>query len=210
MTTEKLSPQARAWRSIVACDDERGPAETIERVEGYLRSHARHGSAWVLYGRALTSIARYPEALVAMRKGVRLLPAKRRHLGCLEMGNLYRQRGSFRLAERWYRKAVEANPKTTMTLIHLGSVLAVQGRFAEAKRCHRRAIRLGIEDVDEAHLNLGLVLRAEGRFRQAVECFDRALAIDPRYTAAKQARADALRAIQVRRSQHHDTRLPRR
>lgn len=85
-----------------------------------------------------------------------------------------------------------------MGLIHLGAVLAIQGRLAEAKRCHRRAIRLGVDDVDEGHLNLGLLLRAEGRYQEAIRCFDRALALDPRYSKAKRAKSDVLRAIQVR------------
>lgn len=199
MRKEKLSPQMRLWNSIVACDLRRGPAETLERLERYLRSFPGHGSAWLFCGQVLVDLARYTEAMVALRKATKVLRPNRRHLCFLAMGSLYRQRGRLRLAERWYREAVAANPKTTMGLIHLGAVLALQGRFAEAKRCHRRAARLGVDDFEEAHLNLGLLMRAEGRYQEALRCFERALAVDSRYVEAKRARSDVLRALAVRK-----------
>ena len=143
-------------------------------------------------------MARYKEGAAALHKAIRLTRPARRFLPYLYMGDLFREKGSLAAAERWYRKAVETNPKTTIGWIHLGAVLAKQGRYSEAKRCHRRAIKLGIEDVDEAYLNLGLVLRAEGDYKGAIRCFDKALELDPKYAEAKRAKADGVRALRVK------------
>ena len=82
----------------------------------------------------------------------------------------------------------------------LGSVLARQGRLAEAKRCHRQATRAPEDDRlarDEAYFNLGLIFRAERRYREALACFDRAIALDSKYTAALEAQADVRSALKV-------------
>jgi tetratricopeptide (TPR) repeat protein len=115
------------------------------------------------------------------------------------LGQLYRERGELSGAIRCYRRAVGLGPSTS-TLVLLGGALAKKGDLAEAKRCHRRAARLATENPDEAYLNLGLILRAERRYEQAIACFDRAIEHDPKYTIAKNARADCIRALAIIRA----------
>ena len=115
------------------------------------------------------------------------------------MGHLYREKGNLRAAERWYRKAIEFNREAGGSWVFLGAVLAKQGRFSEAKRCHRRVVKMGAAEEDEAQLNLGLILRAEGDYEGALECFEHALQLDPNYNAAKRARRDVVAAIEMRK-----------
>ncbi len=195
---EKSPSQRRDWMALVSAYGRGKPATTLERARTYLEVHPEDGAAWLIAGDVLCEIARYDEAAKALRKAMKLLPPWRLDAPCLHMGHLYREKGNLRAAERWYRKSVAANPKLPRNLIFLGAVLAKQGRFKEAKRCHRRAIGLGIDEADEAYYNLGLILRAEADYEGALKCFDEALHLDPKYTVAKGARRDVLGAIQLR------------
>ena len=76
-------------------------------------------------------------------------------------------RGAFRLAERWFRRAVALRPSDATDYIFLGALLAIAGRLSEAEAVHRRATKCKEGCRDEAYLNLGLVLRALGRWRSA-------------------------------------------
>ena len=93
----------------------------------------------------------------------------------------------FQLAERWYRRAVDASPSDATYRIFLGGFLAIAGRLKEAEAVHRRATRCKVGFIDEAFFNRGLVLRALERYSDARTCFERALEIDPKY---KEARAE--------------------
>ena len=76
--------------------------------------------------------------------------------------------------------------------------MAKQGKFSEAKKYHKKAIKVASDVPDEAYYNLGLILRAEERFEDACECFDKALELDPDYTIAKEARSDVLKVLQLK------------
>ena len=179
-----------------------GEAATAEHARSYLKSYPDDGAAWLILGEVLCDVAKYDESAKALRRAIKLFRPDRRDMPYANMGHLYREKGNLRTAERWYRKAVEVNPKVGTSWIFLGAVLAKQGRFAEAKRCHRRAVKLGAgsSDADEAHLNIGLILRAQADYVGALKCFDEAIRLDPNYKAAKEARQDVLEAIKFRKS----------
>ena len=71
------------------------------------------------------------------------------------------------------------------------------GRFDEAKKCHKEAVRLKTDTWDEAHHNLGLIYRAEGKYKTALKHFDKAIEIDPNYSSAIEERSDVLNAINI-------------
>ncbi len=186
-----------AWRRLMDAWNRGELACALELARAYTRDHADNPAGWVALGSLLVDLARYDEALPALRRAARLLPEKARPLAWAQMGHLYMAKGNYGSAEKWYRRAVDAKAKTSV-LIFLGALYAKQGRFADAKRCYRRAIRRSTEPPDEAHANLGLVLRAEGRYREAIEHFDEAIAIDSEYTLAREARKDCERALKGR------------
>ncbi len=152
---------------------------------------------WIALADALSSIARYGEARDALKKAEILSTKDHQHIVYHQIGHLYREKGDHSRAEQWYRKSVEANG-TTRNLIFLGACLAKQGKFSEAKKYHKKAIKVASDVPDEAYYNLGLILRAEERFEDACECFDKALELDPDYTIAKEARSDVLKVLQLK------------
>jgi tetratricopeptide (TPR) repeat protein len=178
-------------RDMVCC--------TVELARRYLAAHPKHGVVWLYYADSLYAMARYPEALAALRRGLRLCPADKLHLVYCRFGHLHRQRGALRLAERWYRRAVDRSPSDATYRIFLGAVLARAGRLQEAEAVHRRATRCKEGCIDEAFLNLGLVLRALERYSDARKCFQRALDIDPKYKEARKELSDVERAIELNR-----------
>jgi tetratricopeptide (TPR) repeat protein len=176
--------------------EERGhTASVIAATARYLADYPEHGFMWLSYGIALYELARYPEAQAALRRAARLCPPEKLHLVQHHFGHLYRQKGAFSLAERWYRKAIALQPGSATGYIYLGALLAVGGRLREAGAIHRKATQCETGSIDEAYLNLGYVLRAQDQFADAAECFRRALKIDPKYKEAKDALADVERLI---------------
>jgi tetratricopeptide (TPR) repeat protein len=169
-------------RDMVCC--------TVELARRYLADHPKHGVVWLYYADSLYAMARYAESLAALRRAVRLCPPKKLHLVYSRFGHLHRQRGAFRLAERWYRRAVDASPSDATYRIFLGAVLASAGRLQEAEAVHRRATRCKQGCIEEAFLNLGLVLRALERYSDARKCFQRALDIDSKYKHARKELSD--------------------
>lgn len=163
----------------------------------YTRRYPRDMYGWVVLADVLSAVASYDEAMRALRTAMKLSPEDELHFVYSQIGHAFREKGDYRRAEGWYRKAVEAK-ETDGNVVYLGACLAKQGKYREAKRYHRRAIKIGSKVVDEAYFNLGLVLRAEGKYEKALECFERAIEIDPKYTLAKRARKDIVELFKMK------------
>jgi tetratricopeptide (TPR) repeat protein len=179
-------------RGMVCC--------TVELARRYLAAHPKHGVVWLYYADSLYRMARYTEALAALRHALRLCPPKKLHLVYYRLGRLHQQKGALRLAERWYRRAVDSSPSDATYRIFLGAFLARAGRLREAEAVHRGATRCKEGCIDEAFLNLGLVLRALERYSDARKCFQRALDIDPKYKAARKELSDVEAVIELKRN----------
>ena len=186
-----------AWDAYRAARDAGHVVTSIRYLRRITQLEPEDVGAWINLADELSEIARYEEAHKAAREALRLAPPKAIPPFWLVLASIYDKQGRFGLAERWYRKSLEHRASTT-TAIHLGSLLARRGAFAEAKKAHRLAIRVGNGAVDEAHFNLGLILRAESRLKLAIEQFDKAIELDPDYEYAKFARDDCLAATKVR------------
>ena len=177
------------WKRLRASWDRDEPAYTLRLARDFLTKWPDHPVAWIILGNTLTSLGRYPEARQALSKSIRYCPPERRAYAFIQMGHVFHEKGAYRIAERWYRKAVSCD-KDTINFVFLGGCLAKQGRFAEAKRCHRQAINIASDPTDEAYYNLGLILRAEEKHDEALAAFKEALKIDPKYREAKIAIRD--------------------
>ena len=190
--------QAR-FREIQRCDARDMVGCTVELARRYLRDDPYRGVVWLYLADSLSAMARYDEALQALRRAVRLCPEEKKALVFARFGHIYEQRGRFGPAERWYRRAVEAAPQEASWHIMLGALLASAGRLREAEHVHRRATRCKTGCIDEAFLNLGLVLRARGHYAEARKCFQRAIELDPKYKAAKTELSDVEHVLQLDR-----------
>ena len=184
----------REWKSICAAMRANKTMCTLSLTERYLAQYPRDGRAWCVLGHTLYGIARYDKAVRALRKALRYMPNEAVYLAHYRMAMMYRRKGQYRAAERWFHKGIASAPKQTANLIGLGAILARQGRTTEAKRYHRRAANLGDE---EGYLNLGLILRAEGKYEAALEAFDKAIQIDSDYELAKRERRDVAEAMKI-------------
>jgi tetratricopeptide (TPR) repeat protein len=152
---------------------------------------------WIALADALSKIAQYSEARDALKKAEILSSSDHQHIVYHQIGHLYREKGDHRRAEQWYRKSVEANG-TTRNLIFLGACLAKQGNFSEAKKYHRKAIKVSSDRPDEAYYNLGLILGAEEKYEEAYNCFEKALELDPDFTVAQEARSDVIKVMKLK------------
>ncbi len=189
--------QKNLWLSLLDEYEKQNVATTIEKAKKYIELYPKDGAAWIIIGDLYTDIARYDDALVALRKAKRFVPKERLDLVFSHIGQLYREKGSYKVAEKWFHKAVEHNPKNTRNYIFLGGLLAQMGRFDEAKLFHNKAANLKNDTWDEAHFNLGLIYRSEGNYEAALKHFDKAIEIDPDYVDAIEERNDVLNAIRT-------------
>jgi Flp pilus assembly protein TadD len=73
-----------------------------------------------------------------------------------------------------------------------GNALYMQGRYAEAVECYRRALRGRPDDVDALN-NLGAALADLGRLADAVTCYEQALRLQPDKAEVYYNYANALR-----------------
>jgi len=172
-------------------------------VAGYLDEAQRlvedfpmHGASWMELGVALRNVGRYDEALKALNKCARLRKPKYLPLTYALKGQLFQSKGNYRLAEQWYRRAIEIEPGGADWWALLGVVVRMQGRSSEAKKIWRKQIKLDTGATDEGHYFLGLLYRAEQKYSLALRHAEKALALDPKYLEAKALRDDVLDAME--------------
>ena len=175
-------------RGMVCC--------TLSLARRYVVDYPRDGFGWLLLGISLCAVARYTEALSALRAASRLCPPTQVHLVRNNFGRLYQQKGNFRRAETWFRRAIQSSPLDATSYIYLGALLGLEGRLMESEAVHRRATLCEGGCIDEAFFNLGLVLRAQEKYPEAIACFQKALAIDPTYKLAIKELADMSKAME--------------
>jgi len=144
----------------------------------------------VLQGVILYELARYEEAEQVLRAAVQDLSTEAKHHGYLQLGHLFRDKGDYDSAEKWYRQSMELNPNDAGRHIFLGLVLAKKGHFHAAEEEYRQGTKCTKGAIDEAYLNLALILRAQERYKEALECIERALALTPDYPEPLKVKKD--------------------
>jgi|SRR5712664_4003140 len=189
--------RSRRFRQIQTAHREKLLCYTVELARRFVADFPDSAYAWTYLGDSLYGTGRYAEALRAFRHALRLCPRPKLYLVHARLGHLYSQKGDFRRAEFWYRKAVAGNPSNAAYRVFLGGLLAMAGRLQEAEAVHRRATLCKEGCIDEAYLNLGLMLRAQERYREALRCFHKALKLDPDYKQAKKEIRDVEQVLQT-------------
>ncbi|MFA6564542.1 MAG: tetratricopeptide repeat protein [Verrucomicrobiia bacterium] len=159
---------------------------STELATQLIKDYPDRGRAWFEFGRQVYPTGRYDDALLALRRALRLCPPEKRHLVQGHLGHLYRKKGEFRRAEAWYRKALAGDPRDATWHIFLGALLTDSGRLKEAEAIYRKATRCPEGCIDEAYLNLGLVLKVQQHYAEARACFKKALKVTPTYKEARQ------------------------
>jgi len=172
-------------------------ATTMEIAKGYVKSYPKSAYGWFVFGDVLLEIARYDEAKIALEKAIKRCKPNNLALPYESMGHLYKAKGNNRTAEKWYRKALEIRPNNPYILVFIGAALAKQGKFTQAKKFHRKAIKVAGPEADEAYYNLGLILRAEEKYNDARKAFEEAIKLDPNYKEVKKALKDVNYALNM-------------
>jgi tetratricopeptide (TPR) repeat protein len=195
MSESEKSGREVAYRKLFDAWNAGEHAYALELSREFLRDFPESNIALVIQGVILYELARYEEAEQVLRAAVLDAAPESLPHAYLHLGHLFRERGDYESAAKWYRQAAELEPDHAGRHIFLGEVLARKGDFSGAEKAHREATKCTKGDVDEAYLNLGLVLRAQERYEEALNCFEKALKLTPDYPEALKARADIRKAL---------------
>jgi tetratricopeptide (TPR) repeat protein len=109
--SNSLSSKTR-WEQLLR-EWEIGPACQVIHARHYTIDYPDQFCGWLALADGLVSLARYREAMAALRRGGRLMPRRLQHRLCQQWGLLYRERNDLRRAETWFRRAVKAKPTTS-------------------------------------------------------------------------------------------------
>jgi tetratricopeptide (TPR) repeat protein len=119
----------------------------------------------------------YSEAALAYQRLLERDPNNAEILN--KVGIAYQQLGQDQLAERFYKKALRADKKSTHALNNLGTIEYSRQRFGKAIKYYKRAVAAGGDDLAPIYSNLGYAYCGVKQFPQAIEAFSKALALDP-------------------------------
>ena len=84
-------------------------------------------------------------------------------------------------AEVNYRKALEVNPKSTVSMYNLGNTLSQQQKFQEAMEQYDSASKIEKDKMKLAHIyhNMGVLFQAGKDYAKAVEAYKMSLRNNP-------------------------------
>lgn len=84
-------------------------------------------------------------------------------------------------AEVNYRKALEANPKSTVSMYNLGNTLSQQQKFQDAMEQYVSASKIEKEKMKLAHIyhNMGVIFQAGKDYAKAVDAYKMSLRNNP-------------------------------
>lgn len=100
----------------------------------------------------------------------------------IRKGNRFFNDSVFVNAEVNYRKALEANPKSTVSMYNLGNTLSQQQKFKEAMEQYVAAGKIEKDKMKLAHIyhNMGVLFQAGKDYGQAVEAYKMSLRNNPK------------------------------
>ncbi len=131
------------------------------------------------------AIARFPDAKIYQEKREEMLAqyeqiSKRKNYSANDyynLGFLYEQVGGFEQAMRYYRKALELDPKHEKSLFNVANRLQQVGDYKNAIIVYERIIKL-YPRTTSAYLNLGIIANALGDVNKARIMYEQVIKID--------------------------------
>lgn len=121
-------------------------------------------------------------AIIAFLLLPSLLFAQKNERSYLRSGNRLYEDSLFVKAEVDYRKALEANPKSTESMYNLGNTLSQQQKFKDAMEQYQAAARIEKDKSKLAQIyhNMGVLLQAEKQYPQCIEAYKQSLRNNPK------------------------------
>ena len=169
-------------------------AEARERCEAAIAREPAHTLARVALGAVLQRMGEYETAATVLEEALALAPsrpvAREAHR---VLGEIFESRGRPEAAARHWQGALDIFPLDAMALERLGSLRLRAERYADALPIFRRLVE-ATPFVAQAHLHLGVTLTRLGRLPEARLALDRALELAPGLDAARDLRAQLLKA----------------
>lgn len=100
----------------------------------------------------------------------------------IRKGNRFFKDSVFVDAEVNYRKALEANPKSTVSMYNLGNTLSQEQKFKDAMEQYSAASKIEKDKMKLAHIyhNMGVLFQAGKDYGQAVEAYKMSLRNNPK------------------------------
>lgn len=132
--------------------------------------------ALVDLSKALFKKGRTEEAITLLEEATQINPTYAEAL--YSLGVAYTKSKQVDLAEKAYRKAIDADRRNVSAHNNLGRLLLDQKRFDEAIPLLRRAVRLD-SNHSGARFNLGKALQGAGHLDEAIEAYRSGLLIQP-------------------------------
>lgn len=108
--------------------------------------------------------------------------AQKNERSYLRSGNKLYNDSLFVKAEVDYRKALEANPKSTEAMYNLGNTLSQQQKAQDAMEQYQAAARVEKNKIKLARIyhNMGVLLQAGKQYPQCIEAYKQALRNNPK------------------------------
>jgi choline-sulfatase len=184
----RMPAHAAAWEGAAECRLRQGDTEgALSRLRQGQAAAPSDVSLHLREAQLLRGRGRRPEARRAYEAALARAPGNARvHV---QLGELLREMGQPQDAIKHLQAAVEADPGQAAYWNTLGMTLGGSERMAEAETAFREAWRL--DDGNHHHAyNLGLVLLRLGRADEARVYFEKTLALEPRFTPARQRLAE--------------------
>ena len=100
----------------------------------------------------------------------------------IRKGNLFFNDSVYVNAEVNYRKALEVNPQSTVSMFNLGNTLAQQNKLQEAMEQYVAATKIekDKDDLAQIYHNMGVIFQSQKDYAKAVEAYKQSLRNNPK------------------------------
>lgn len=124
----------------------------------------------------------------------------------IRKGNRFFKDSVYVNAEVNYRKALEANPKSTISMFNLGNTLMQQNKFQEAMEQYVGAAKVEKEKPKLAQIyhNMGIIFHSQKDYAKAVEAYKQSLRNNPKDDETRYNLALAQKMLKDQENQNQD------
>jgi tetratricopeptide (TPR) repeat protein len=199
MKSNQRSNQRSSMDAIVAADDENLHGYVAELCKRHLEKYPRDGYIWHQYACTLTELARFDEALRALKNALDFSDQEHHDFIFVSIGEVYFDRADYLKAEKYFLKANALIPNEIIIHDFLGICAFRRGELQSAEERFQHALQCQDDPNncrEEVLFNLGGVLVALEKYEEAAECYQRALALGNKSAPLRLRDIEEIRKLQ--------------